>query len=580
MIVKIPGDNNKFVQTNTGEIGGTLWATWNMDLTSNPGRIRVSQPTTPVTTGLTTTITVTGAFLYTASDGTAKWWAISGNDLFKVEGGTFVPASGVPTGIDYKYDDLAEYAIAADSTLSLFMSYSTGVAKFTGGVWDSDWYDSLGGNLTSSTETHPLCAGFNNLLLIGNGNYVAYSDNASTISNTRLTFPNEFKVVWIKSSNSEYYIGCRNTQGREAKVFVWDGYSQNFNDDYKVGSPECFAGIIKDEVCYCVNGAGQLLAFNGGGFSEVARFPIKDHAQIKWYDANNFQVFRNGMALINNNIHILVNAHCNSDYMLPNFLSGIWEYTKENGLYHKYSMTKDTGAGIIDYGSPAIDTVGALVPIDINSGSFYAGAYINTAGANTQQGFINRLSTSNTAAKVGYFITPKIQCSEIEEEWQKLVVLIKKLLNATDKIYVKYKVDNKYFGDAEVLSINSITWVDSTKFTCETSDVQTYTAVGDEIEIMQGEGSGLSTNVTAINGSLFTIDETVTDASGAGMIRVSNWKKIGTDIATQEKRAFELPINDPSSWIQFKVVCFFTNLGKEQNEIERLILKSQPKIRI
>lgn len=585
MIVKLPGENNKWVQYNSGEISGNLWATYNIDLTSNPGRVRVSAPTTIVCSGLDSTAIVHPvAFVKTSADTSYPWRAIGGDYVLRQPsaGGAFVidNTANVPT-TDYRYSDLCEWESTA-GTLSLFCTTSTSIAKLTAGTWTTDWYmGTLSASTLQSSTAHPLCVGFNNLLLVGDGQYISTINNAGTVDETRLTFEKEYEVVWIKSSNSAYYIGCRNTQGRQGKVFVWDGYSENFNSDYKIGSSDCFAGIIKDDVCYCVNGAGQLLAFNGGGFSEVARFPIKDHDSLKWTDpdAVNFQIHRNGMTLINNNIHILVNAYLNDNYMLPNFLSGVWEYTKDTGLYHKYSLTKDTGSGIIDYGSPILYSVGALAPIDVNSGNFFAGAYIGKAGDGNLLGVIDKVSTSASASKVGYFITPKIQASEINENWQKLVILIKKLLNATDKIYVKYRVDNKYFGTAELVR-STITWVNATNFTCSVSDFQTYAAVGDEVEIMQGEGSGLSTNITAIDGTMFTIDESVTGASGEAYARVCNWKKMGTDIATQDIRMFELPINDPSSWIQFKVVCFFANKEKEQNEIEKLILKGEPQIRL
>ena len=617
MKIELPGERNQWIQTNKGELSGNIWASWNLDLTSSPGKIRVSPQTTIVSESSEaskSTLVYPTAIVRTSADTNDRYWVLCNKAVYRMTGtDDFILDSntGSPTTVlDYRYSDMIDWQGV------LYVSGSTDIASFSVTTWTGNWWsDTIGGAALTGSTPHPICIGFNNLMLIGNGNYVATVDTSDSYNATRLTFPTEYEVTWIISSNSEYYIGCRNKKGRQGKVFVWDGYSENFNADYKMGSPNVFAGIIKDEICYIVNGNGQLMAFNGGGFTEVARFPITGNPIRQWQDAVSdlygtinppINLHKNGIALINNNIHIFINASLGEDSLhrsfLQNMLSGIWEYTPETGLYHKYSITKDTGSGITDYGSPVIIQTGALLPVTTESlgvvaitGKFYAGCQIYTqdgSSVGTTIGEVIKLSItsesgSSPTAKIGYFITPKIQASEVEENWQKLWVLIDRFRSQTDKLHIKYRTDRKLFGTSDSTSSENVgvtgNWATNSENILELSGGYTYLSVGDEVEILSGEGSGLSANITALSGSHITIDESVSGASGYVSCRFSNWKDVGTYIAgtsgtmtTLGLRNIELPINENSNWIQFKTVMFFTG----QNEVEKLIIKSEPQLKI
>jgi hypothetical protein len=590
MLVNIPGKDNRFFQQNQGDLSGNVWASWRLDFDSNPGVVKVSPSLYLHASSLSSSLLVYPvAFCRSSADSYDRWWAVCNTILYKAltndSGalGTFAfdPIADSPV-TNYLYSDLAEWELTSDASLSLFCSTSSMVCKLTNGTWDTNWYTELTGNpVITPNVPHPLCIGFNNLFLIGHGNYVASVDNTGTVSNHRLTFENEYQVVWIRSSNSAIYVGCRNTRGRQAKVFVWDGYSENFNYDYKVGAGECLAGCIKDEICYTINNLGQLLAFNGGGFTEVARLPINGKTK-RWLNSNNLQVHKNGMAIVDNKIHILLNASLGTsgssayyNELLENMLSGIWEYTPEHGLYHKYALNQNSS-----YGLPILRMTGALTDMSATGLSsskykFLAGCQFYTQdGQNvtTEVGAIERVQ-DDEYAKVGYLITPKIPTAEIEENWQRIYVLIKKLLNSTDKIKVKYRTDYVDYGATQI-GLSGL-WTTLNAFTC--SNIDSSAVVGDEVEILGGIGAGLSANITSVNSSMVVIDEFYTGASGYNRFRVSNWKDVGTTINTQGLRNFELPIGDAnSSWIQIKLVFFFT--GEE--ELEKLIIKSTPQLKL
>lgn len=593
MKTKIIPDNKKIVQGNYGELLSNLFASFNIDLQSNRGKIRVSPKTyiynAKSTNSDTATLKYPSAFVRSSANGTDSYWILCDKQLIRVDassdaswGSLAVDTStSTPTSIlGYKVSDMVDWGGY------LYVSGSTDIVRLPGNTTWASWWNALSGNpLLTQDIPHPLCVGFNNLFLCGDGTGVVYSDTLGTFSKSRLTFKSQFEVLWIISSSTEYWIGCRNKKGGQGEVFMWDGVSQNFNSNYKIGSEIPLAGIIKDNVCYVLNNIGQLLAFNGSGFSEVARLPIANYREFSWIDqtAGNdiFTVHKNGMTLINNNINILVNSNLNAYtsnlLILEEMPSGIWEYTPENGLVHKYSITKDiANLTTNDYGSPIITFAGFIYPYNKTYSSFIAGGAVGTTH------MIFREDSADSIAKCGYIITPLIQTREVQENWQKMFFNIKQLLNSTDKIRIKYRTYKKAFGvgtyRGEQLALE-YTWVDSTHLSIAATTAQLNLAVGDEIEIMTGIGAGLSANITAITGTstiTLTIDETVSGASGTCTARLANWTDIGQSITTQGLEWFKFPLALNSAWVQFKIVM----LWKGKNEIEKIIIKSDPQINI
>ena len=590
MIVKFPDKNNTWRQQNSGDLSGNIWASWNLDLQSNPGRVRVSPHTVLLLDETDGTWVVYPCSVSVGDfDGTSRYWVVGDDVMMKStqsfpNNGTWVQdtLTGTPTDLNHLYSDSVEW----DG--SLFVSTGAGNIAKLSTTWDNDWWTAtVGGaqiNPVPATGIH-LGKAFNNLLLIGNGNKIASAKLVGGVptldSNERLLFPDEFQTVWIRSAGSMVYFGCRNKNGGQASVFAWDGYSENFNFQYKINGSECFAGVIKDEICYTMNERGELLAFNGGGFSQIARLPVFN-SDYNLDDSFTIpiNVGRNSMAVQNNEIYILVAGSVSfittpSNYAyLENQLSGVWGYNPETGLTHRYSINNNTG-----YGSPVITRSGFLFPTDKNSGNFLIGASMPIDAENYVDNQLRHgiLDIDNYETdeddKIGYFITPKIQAEGIEDMWQKTYLVIKKFLSSSSKVHVKYRTDYEDFGTMGVgISLTKGTWVTTSSFTvADASEVE----AGDEIEIMSGYGSGLSANISSVNGTLIAIDESYTGATGTMLLRASNWKKVGTDIDTQGLSSFELPVGIPSSNIQFKVVMFFH--GKE--EIENFTVVSSPQIK-
>jgi hypothetical protein len=123
-----------------------------------------------------------------------------------------------------------------------------------------------------------------------------------------------------------------------------------------------------------------------------------------------------------------------------------------------------------------------------------------------------------------------------------------------------------------------ITWVDSDTFT--TTDTQWANVLaGDEVEVIQGAGSGYLFHVSSItvNAGTYTVnlDESVKNvsASDVGRAIVSRWKKLTTlsnGTITNEDGYSEVTLGIKSKSIQFKI-----ELRGEDVEIEEILIAHQ-----
>lgn len=591
MAITIPDKKGNLYQANNGELSGNIFATWNMDLLSNPSRIRVSPQTQIVMssdsamTGYSSSFGLPVAFIRSNADGTDVIWAATVGGMFKttsssaltnwrLDGITNSPTE-IVTGSDMVQFNSALLVLRDAGSSASLARLSTS--------WNRNWWvGTIGGTAFTTAIPHPLCVSFNNLLLIGNGNYVAYAETDGTFSNTRIILGTEYEIQWIRSSNSQVYIGARSKTGGKAKVFVWDGFSENFNWDYKLNGSNTFAGVIKNEICHTVDETGQVYAFTGGGFTPIAQFPNF----ISKQDFQSGAINKNGMVVSDNRINILTATSLTGTgataYGLENMRSGVWCLDPKVGLHHRYSLTtakdySNTITGRVDYGQPSIESAGAIFTLPRVTGELLMGAALipNQASSSNKYALVCRDLLTETTSKLGYFITPRIYAGSIEEEWQKIIIQLKKLLNSGDKVVVKYRTDKTTIAEDPTTNIG--TWVSPTYFT----STATLTAVsaGNEVEVIEGEGGGLSSAIASItnSGSSYGIilNDSVTGASGGLRFAVWDWTTAGT-FTTQGLRYFDTSIGTNSSWIQFKIIMNWSGM----NELENNIIYNEPKIRL
>ena len=208
---------------------------------------------------------------------------------------------------------------------------------------------------------------------------------------------------------------------------------------------------------------------------------------------------------------------------------------------------------------------------------YYSGIFFGSTASinsNTEYEILNMVlqDTENR----GYFVTTKLMSTQLQDHWQKLHIKCSPLVTDLDKIIIKYRTDdNKPLTYLRQSSDGVITWSDENTFT--TTDPQ-WSAVqaGDEVEIIQGTGSGYLAHVTSISESSGTytvnIDEDIKNltASETGRAVASRWKKANTftkDSLPNDWGYFEVVLGLQSKSIQFKI-----ELRGEDVEIEEILV--------
>ncbi len=586
MIFQIPTkDTRRFIQPNRGDLAGNIFATWNMDFDSVLGRARVS-PTVRINTddGDDAQLGIPLAFVRSSADTTDRWWALCGTVLFKAAGtdptGAFTQdaITSTPTTATIISSDMVDF------NGKLYVSLPTEITELEAGTWDADWWTNvIGGTAPTTGIAHPIHVSIKrNLFIVGDGNLIHVMDKNENVSNSRVILPSEFETIWIRSNQNGTWIGARNKENGEAEAFFWDEVSENYNYSYKLKSDRTFAGVIKDGIPYTINGEGQLLAYAGGeGFVEMAVLPI--FQADFWEDGNtvNRCVHRNGMAVIDEKIHILASTTISNDdtRFISNFPAGIWTFDENSGLRHKHSLSQYDGTEI-DYGAMVLDNVGALVPTGAES-KFLAGGQIRTNSA-TEREAIFYMDDGRTN-KRGHFITSLFESSAFEDIFQDLLLNFKRFINSSDRIIVKYRsVKNVNYP----IVAATCTWASTTTFTLTAVQVGTITniAAGNEVMIKNGKGAGGTFNIKSVAEAggtyTITIDEAVAAgvASGTFSCEINNWTVCAT-VSTQSIERQEFDLDVPGTWLQLKVelrsVPGGTFAKRNSPELELLRVRSQ-----
>lgn len=588
MQITIPSQSSKqFTKPSKGELFGNLWHTKNIDLEANIGKIRLSERTYRVfDSGDDADLEIPVKFIRTNADKTDRWWTLIQADKSSVSDGLLFKATATSPLTGWTQDAIAssptdcvddmEIFGQANSYDRLVVSRDTDLAMLNNGTWTASWWDTtLAQDALTAANPHPL-EQFMNLLLVVDGNAVHTIDDSLVVVVNRIVLPKEYQIIWTANDGLRVYFGTRHLRDGQALVFPWDGTSTTYDPPIPVDSFISLAGVVpKDGVLHIINGKGQLMKFNGSAFDVIGSLPIVEKNQ-KW--SNNTKriemVHPNGMAVIGNEIHILLSASTDEDvpgeFYFEEFRAGIWAFNKNIGLYNKYSIGQYDGTTNNDWGSSVVNYVGALIETDLKYGRFLAGCGVY---ADTDFVVIRSIIASQvdaTADNRGHFITPQIQASSIRAFWKRLNIAFKKLENSTDKIILKYRTDIYPIRRTEGrMQTYAATWTDTDTFTVSHADFANFLA-GDEIEVIVGKGAGALAHISSITGTspnyTVNLDETIPNASGAIDIVVNRWKKLG-EISDQSIQKKLFKIAKRSKWIQCKCEIRGTESSPELEEL-------------
>ena len=585
MSFKLP-PNNQWTQKNLGDSSGTIWSSYNLDLLLKEGDVKVTKliNNTDSTEVASLGLPVGFVKIDTGSGITsAPWWTVAGTKVFI--GGVrpnnnFVAdaTSGTPTTCSSSYSDLAIFNDSMYVTTT-----SNSVYKYVSGVWSNF---TAGGSDTNNV--HLLCQYGNRMYMTrSRSNIISWntSDTVATSGQYTLSLGNSYAnvITFMKKASDKIWIGTVNTYNGRGAIYSWDGSSGN-PIRYELDSNGVVSGVVHNDILYAVDTGGKLLSFNGNSFIEVARFPnFKKTFFINASNTTNDRfIHSNGMAVIEGKINILINTKFEASTETPEEMtpSGIWEYDKNLGLYHKYSPSYfEVSGSITDYGQQRVSAVGGLayaksMGTSTNYGVLLAGATIYT-DATTEMSAIFHDDTSDLDIKTGYLVTTKVPSGAISDEWQRVVIKYNPLSSSNNKIVVKYRL-----SDVDPIEA-TITWTSTTTFTT-TTDLSSYwtSGTGFECEIVQGNGAGMCSHITSITGSgpyTVTVDEVHTGAtSGTAIARFQKWIKIDyMQDTTSTFKTFGLPTSASSNYFQLKVFMIMYNVDElKEVDIQSVVSQS------
>lgn len=155
--------------------------------------------------------------------------------------------------------------------------------------------------------------------------------------NSKVILPANFYVTGIAYFNDNLYIGTMNRQGGKAAMYVWDGTGTAAQSVYEVDSVIIWDVTSYEDSIVVITGSGQLLRFNGSGFTQLSALPIY-YSDRMMADETNIAMYRNTLKANGDLLYI----NWSSDaypYKVNDQPDGIWCYDPKVGMYHRYALS-------------------------------------------------------------------------------------------------------------------------------------------------------------------------------------------------------------------------------------------------
>ncbi len=563
-----------------GDYFGTLYRTYNVDLDRVEGKVSLARRMAQIVNSSDTnadTLTIIDAFVRTNADCTDRFWGLnSGAVLFK-------STDSSPSGV-WAADALAnsptnarDMAIFENDSLGdtsrqqLFVTRDTHISVLND-TGNRAW-TALGTlNTLKASVPHPIeYFPFRRIMLVGDANRLHTIQRASptadeTTTASRLILPSWLQIQHIFCTTNRAWLLCANVaENGNGKIVEWDGFSETYNAIHDAFGAVPLSGVNYSEVPIVINSKGMVLEFTGNGFSPMMRegqqiaFPSFFESNNAWWVIlGNIvtQIRPRGMILGEDGLIYIGAEGPARDSFRQN--GGIWCLDPISGrIYQKHSI----GAWANTTYGEQRTKIGGLytVPAGGNQANFLVGGIYNNNSVNFDRYGIWTLQTlENSTANRGHFITQFIPAEEIRDQWDTLWLRFLRFATSTNRFIVKAKGIRSLKTLKTYPLEKSIFWLSDTAFSVTMSAANDDAlAVGDEVEVLNGDNSGCLAHITEVLGAhgnlqQITIDETLTTSLNEGRARFDRWKKLGV-ISNTTKYEDNVSIGIDSSFIQFKV---------------------------
>lgn len=584
----------KFLQVNRGNQLGSLWATFGVDLQSNPGVVRASNKLVVNTSSADDADLGLPAAFERFND---RWFAVCGTRVFKTASadhtGAFTEdaSSGAVTDYldtlsDLKVFDGKLFASTEDELLSKTTATGawTSVSALTAGTLHKLMYLRKTDRLYVTDDAAILSVDTAGTVVSSAGDYYL------AISDTSL------RMIAADVSSDSVWIGLTAADGTRGSVYRWDGISSQITREYKIEGAGVVALKVVGDIPYIIDTYGRIQRFNADSFSEVSRFPLDGatftSASTTSSVVNKF-IHHNGISETEDGTLLIglcsVVDSSNSTSLVERLPSGVWELDLSNGnLTHRHGFSLKTFAATsqTDYAQPEISRIGALCVVPFSNSStsgrpsLLAGARVYTDATSVRTAvFMYTDIVTNEKVKAAQLVGTWFNSQEAVESWQRLWVLYRRFLNSSDRIVAKHRTSE----EAPVYA--TITWTSETTFTT-TTDVSAYAqsasgfdgTYGGEVEVLRGTGGGACRHITGVseNAGTYTVtlDGAVTGATGTAKARFQKWVKLLPEVTGQVIEYADMPIGATAPRMQLKLYAEFTG----DDEIHRAVVNSEPHI--
>lgn len=555
---KIPNSNKQWIQSNRGDYQGNVWDTFCIDLDSDPGVAKPSKPLTQILGGSDIGSDIPqalqihdGQYYFATNDkvldcsttqdptDSSKWDAI--------------PTLGL--------EDLGLETDMTSFDGKLLISLGTDIMSWDGNTKDDDWWTTVaGGSALTADKTHTMevLRTGNDTLFVTDGDTVRYYNSAAGVTGVELeTFMTSHVLV---PGLDRMWVGTYTEIENNAYVYEIQVGNDIATASYPLDGMAALTGFSYRNTPFFITERGYIQAFNGAGFETVAQFPFADESMVitgvrpglVQDSATSRGIHPKGVKVRGHYAYIFINMEdeYNSGSLLgERTYSGVWVLDLNTySLTHRYALRNEDDT---TKGWSKVTRSGPLLLTNTPETRIMVAAEVNT----NDEG----LFMESTDTPYGFLTTMRHE-SESDADAFHNVTLKADTLDTGETIDVHQRAKIR---PGLPLTIDDVTWLNTTQFTTTESltGVQTTDAdeQGDMLFILAGGGAGYITTVEKIEGSN-TKTVTVSDAMPVSQndtsdVKISDFKKASTQYTSEDPEYKEFGAIDGSqTFIQHRIV--------------------------
>lgn len=572
----IPNSQKQIQQSNDGEIFGEIIESFNLDLSSSKGKIKVSNKLTPAlvegTAPLTTSpfagfvdMLIWNNFYYVMTDN-ETFQCLLIND----------PTESSNWSETSNFADLNFESTVIPFDGALVASLDNDIARFTGSATDADWWTAVA-NGTALQEDFPhvleVVQSQKETLYVTDENFVRYVEAGASVTQNVELDSNVVACCLAPALSGAMWVGTYSTTSTDAYVYeIYTGEvvgsTPVYRQAYKIDANAVLAIWTQNNTPYIVTSKGDIQVFNGAGFVKVTEFPFKfsqraltgvrpgDVEERNW----SRPIHPRGVKTHNNSAFINLNSNSLQDDYSVNTRthSGVWEFDHTTGqLTHRFSPSDSANQyGISSY-------QGKSYPILIVDNAF---TFMFVGGYNDDTDKEIIYMTDPDSVNQGYFITSEISSGSVTDAYEAIYHKAKTMA-VSEEIVTQYRTSKRdtIYGTAN--------WISTTTFV--TTDDWSNVAVGDLVRVSHGYAAGDYANVSEINSSSTTYTVTVDREIGANTetsyVFSDNFQKDPVTYTSEDGEYKRMGGYGTNPWIQFMVIL------KGDIEYRSLIVKGSSK---